>query len=97
MKNNFLFAIFFIVFLSAQSIVIAAPADVDDVNQQIANDEGYGKDDAEYYSSENDNETIVEEEAPTTADDEAEKDEDLTDVNEEVGLDGDMPDDAGAK
>ena len=81
--------------LGSQPAALLAQTDAADDNeedtQQIQNDEGYGKDDAEYYSSESDN-TAVTEEGPNTTDDEAVNEGTDTDTIDE-GNAADMPSD----
>lgn len=61
---------------------VTPPADQVNEEQQIENDEGYSKDDSEYYSSENSNESENQEVADAK-DDEAVQDETVTEANDE--------------
>lgn len=61
-------------------------ADADDENQQITNDEGYGQDDSEYYSSEN--ETVEPtEDVVNDTDDEITQDNELVNETDEGAVD----------
>ena len=86
MLNILYSSMLILILLSAQPVIASAQDDPsndkDQDTQEIQNDEGYGKDDAEYYSSEIDNSATVEE-VPNTSDDEAVKDEVGSDANDE--------------
>lgn len=100
MSNILLSSLMGLMFLSvipaasyAQAVSVNEP---EEETQLIENDEGYGKDDTEYYSSEKDTEPVMEE-GPNTSDDEAVKDEAAADEADQGAGDEDLADEpAGA-
>lgn len=100
MLQNLLISIAAVLILSYQTLptkVIAAPSvDAEDEKQIIANDEGYGKDDAEYYSSESDDEAPIENTEIIIDEDNLEEQAPI-ESNEEMSIDDDVPVDGDSK